>query len=193
MNRPLVSVAKGDDPYQMVFKLLSRIPISDLDGKKVLIKPNAARMAAAGEGVTTDTRIVAAIIDFLKKKRAREIVIGESCIFGVEAAAAFRKTGLEEVAREKAVSLLDLDRLDPLEIRIPHGRLLKKIKVSSILNKVDLVVSVPVMKTHMHTRVTLGIKNMKGLLWRREKARFHHLAADPEIIKGEKSVQPIHV
>ena len=188
MNKPFVSVAKGDDPYQTASELLSRFPISDLGGKKVLIKPNAARMAAAGEGVTTDPRVVAAIIDFLKNKRAREIVIGESCIFGVKAAAAFRKTGLEEIAGEKAVSLLDLDRLDPLEIRIPRGRLLKKIKVSSILNKVDLVVSVPVMKTHMHTRVTLGIKNMKGLLWRREKARFHHLAADRSVVKGEKEL-----
>ena len=188
MNRPLVSVAKGDDPYRTASELLSRFPISDLAGKKVLIKPNAARMAAPGEGVTTNPQVVAAIVDFLKKKKAREIVIGESCIFGVEASAAFRKTGLEEVATEKNVPLLDLDRLDPMEIRISRGRLLKKIKVSSILNKVDFIVSVPVMKTHMHTRVTLGIKNMKGLLWRREKARFHHLAADPEIIKGEKEL-----
>jgi uncharacterized protein (DUF362 family) len=188
LAKPFVFVSKGDDPYQTASELLSRFPISDLEGKKVLIKPNAARMAAAGEGVTTHPRVVAAIIDFLKERRAREIVIGESCIFGVEAAAAFRKTGFEEVAREKAVSLLDLDRLDPLEIRIPRGRLLKKIKVSSILNEVDLVVSVPVMKTHMHTRVTLGIKNMKGLLWRREKARFHHLAAKPGVVKGEKEL-----
>ena len=188
MNRPFVSVAKGDDPYQTASELLSRFPMSDLAGKKVLIKPNAARMAAAGEGVTTNPQVVAAIIDFLKKRKAREIIIGESCIFGVEASAAFRKTGLDEVAKEKNVSLIDLDRLDPMEIRISRGRLLKKIKVSSILNKVDLIVSVPVMKTHMHTRVTLGIKNMKGLLWKREKARFHHLAANPEIIKGEKEL-----
>jgi uncharacterized protein (DUF362 family) len=188
LNKPFVSVAKGDDPYRTAFELLSRFPITDLEGKKVLIKPNAARMAAAGEGVTTNPRVVAAIVDFLKKKKAREIVIGESCIFRVEASAAFRKTGLEEVATEKNVPILDLDRLNPMEIRISRGRLLNKIKVSSILNKVDLIVSVPVMKTHMHTRVTLGIKNMKGLLWRREKARFHHLAADPEIIKGEKEL-----
>jgi uncharacterized protein (DUF362 family) len=188
MNKPFVSVAKGDDPYRTAFELLSRFPITDLEGKKVLIKPNAARMAAPGEGVTTDPRVVAAVVDFLKKKRAREIVIGESCISGVEAAAAFRETGLKEVARIKKVPLLDLDRLDPMEIRIFRGRLLKKIKVSSILKKVDLIVSVPVMKTHMHTRVTLGIKNMKGLLWKREKARFHHLAADPEVLKGEKEL-----
>ena len=187
-GKHLVSVAKGDNPYQTTSDLLSRLPISGLEGRKILVKPNAARMAAPGGGVTTDPQVVAAVIDFLKRKRAREIIIGESCIFGVEAPAAFRKTGLEEVARERGVSLLDLDRLDPLEIRIRRGKLLKKIKVSSILNKVDFVISVPVMKTHMHTRVTLGIKNMKGLLWRREKARFHHLAAERSVVKGDKEL-----
>lgn len=188
MNRPLVSVAKGDDPYRTASELLSRFPIPDLEGKSVLIKPNAARMAAPGEGATTDPGVVAAIVDWLKRMRARNIIIGESCILGVEATAAFRKTGLEVVAREKNVSLLDLDRLDPTEIRIPRGKLLKKVKVSSIVKKVDLIVSVPVMKTHMHTRVTLGIKNMKGLLWKREKARFHHLAPNPNAVHAEKEL-----
>jgi uncharacterized protein (DUF362 family) len=188
MNRPFVSVAKGDDPYRTTSEILSSFPFSDLEGKKVLIKPNAARMAAPGEGVTTNPGVVAAIVDFLKRMRAREIIIGESCILGVEASAAFRKTGIEEVAREKNVTLLDLDRLDPLDIRIPGGKLLKTIKVSSIVKEVGLIVSVPVMKTHMHTRVTLGIKNMKGLLWKREKARFHHLAANPDVVNGEKEL-----
>jgi uncharacterized protein (DUF362 family) len=67
MNRPFVSVAKGDDPYRTAFELLSRFPITDLEGKKVLIKPNAARMAAPGEGVTTDPRVAAAVVDFLKE------------------------------------------------------------------------------------------------------------------------------
>ncbi len=189
MDRPFVSVAKGDDPYRTAAGLLARFPVLDLKGKRVLIKPNAARMAEPGEGVTTHPGVVAAIVDFLKERGAAGVVIGESCILGVEASAAFRTTGLEAVAREKNVPLLDLDRLDPLEIRIPRGRLLTKIKVSSIVKEVDLIVSAPVMKTHMHTRVTLGIKNMKGLLWKREKARFHHLAADPEVTHGEKELE----
>jgi uncharacterized protein (DUF362 family) len=44
------------------------------------------------------------------------------------------------------------------------------------------------MKTHMHTRVTLSIKNMKGLLWRREKARFHQLQYDETITQGDKEL-----
>jgi uncharacterized protein (DUF362 family) len=188
MEKPLVLVGKGDDPYRTAFEVLSRFPGSDFAGRRVLVKPNAARMAAPGEGVTTDPGVVAAVVDFLKERNAREILIGESCIFGVEAAAAFRMTGMEKTARDKNVPLLDLDLPGPMEIPIAGGRLLKKIKVSSVLKRVDAVVSVPVMKTHMHTRVTLGIKNMKGLLWRREKARFHQLAPDPEAGQGEKGL-----
>jgi uncharacterized protein (DUF362 family) len=188
LSKPLIFASRGDDPYRTTTGLLSRLPASDYEGKRVLIKPNAARIAAPGEGVTTHPGVVAAVIDFLKERRAREIVVGESCIFGVAAGEAFRKAGLEETAAARKVSLVDLDRLDPVEIRIPRGRLLKKIRVSSLLHKVDLVVSVPVLKTHMHTGVTLGIKNLKGLLWKREKARFHHLASNPEVTKGEKEL-----
>jgi len=49
--------------------------------------------------------------------------------------------------------------------------------IDSKLKKYDFVVTVPVMKTHMHTVVSLGLKNMKGVLWRREKVRFHQLKA----------------
>jgi hypothetical protein len=40
----------------------------------------------------------------------------------------------------------------------------------------DLIVSVPVAKTHMHTGVTLAVKNMKGCLWRRSKVTLHMLS-----------------
>ena len=52
----------------------------------------------------------------------------------------------------------------------------------------DFIISIPVMKTHMHTQVTLSLKNMKGLLWRREKARFHQLQCDETITQGEKEL-----
>jgi hypothetical protein len=73
-----------------------------------------------------------------------------------------------------------------MEMMIPGGKAIKKIKVSAILKEVDFIISVPVMKTHMHTQVTLSIKNMKGLLWRREKARLHQLRCNESITRSYK-------
>ena len=75
-----------------------------------------------------------------------------------------------------------------MEIAIPGGKVIQKVKVPSILKQFDFIISIPVMKTHMHTQVTLSIKNMKGLLWRREKARFHQLRCDEKITRGHREL-----
>ena len=185
---PLVLVSKGKDPYRTTKGILQRFPLPDLKGKSVLIKPNAGRSASPGDGVTTHPRVVAATIDHLKEKGVGRLAIGESCIFGVDAGEAFQVTGMKEVSGEKKVELLDLDRSDPMEIAIPKGKVIRKIKVPAVLKEFDFTISIPVMKTHMHTQVTLSIKNMKGLLWRREKAKFHQLRYGVRITQGDKEL-----
>ncbi len=185
---PVVFVSKGNDPYRTTKRILERYSLSDWKGKSVLIKPNAARLASPGDGVTTHPQVVAATIDHLKEKGVRRIAIGESCIFGVNAGEAFQVTGMKEVSGEKKIELLDLDQSDPMEIAIPKGSVVRKIKVPAVLKEFDFTISIPVMKTHMHTQVTLSIKNMKGLLWRKEKARFHQLRYGKRITKGDKEL-----
>ena len=160
----MVIVSKGKDPYQTTKTALENFPLRNFKGKRVLIKPNAARVAFPGQGVTTHPLVVEAIIDYLREEGASDIVIGESCIFGVNPEEAFRTTGMKEVSQKEGVELIDLDQGDPVEIAISRGKLLKKIKVPALLKNFNFIVSIPVMKTHMHTQVTLSIKNMKGLL-----------------------------
>lgn len=185
---PTVIVSKGKDPYRTTKRILQRVSLLDLEGKSVLVKPNAARLASPGDGVTSHPLVVAATVDHLKENGVRRIAIGESCIFGVNSGEAFRVTGMKGVSEEKKVELLDLDQGDPMEITIPAGKVIRKIKVPAVLREFDFIISVPVMKTHMHTRVTLSIKNMKGLLWRREKARFHQLRYGKKVTKGDKEL-----
>ncbi len=183
-----VIVLKGIDPYHTTIKGLQNFPLPNLKGRRVLIKPNAARLALPGEGVTTHPGVVEAAIDHLNEKGAGEITIGESCIFGVDVEQAFQATGMREVSERKGIELIDLDQVAPMEINVPGGKTLKRIRVPSILKKIDYIISIPVMKTHMHTRVTLSIKNMKGLLWRREKARLHQLRCERKVAQGDKAL-----
>ncbi|MGB9630218.1 MAG: DUF362 domain-containing protein [Thermodesulfobacteriota bacterium] len=181
-----VIVCKGEDPYQTTKRALKGFSLSNLRGRKVLIKPNGGRLAFPGQGVTTHPSVVSATIDHLREEGIGEIVIGESCIFGVSPEEAFQLNGLKKISEDKGVELIDLDQTEPMEISIPGGRLLKAIRVSALLKNFDLIISIPVMKTHMHTQVSLSIKNMKGMLWRGEKVRLHQLqnikktASDPK-------------
>jgi uncharacterized protein (DUF362 family) len=83
--------------------------------------------------------------------------------------------GIAQVVRKRGVNLLDLDLRPPTIVRLESGRILGQIRVCADVLEHDLIVSIPVMKTHMHTGVTLAVKNMKGCLWRRSKTELHML------------------
>ncbi len=184
----LVFVSRGINPYQTTRLALQKYPLPNLKGRKVLIKPNAARLAFPGEGVTTHPGVVEATIDHLKGVGVNDILVGESCIFGVRAKEAFEMTGMKEVCEKKKVQLIDFDQVDPVILTIPGGRVIKKVKVPSTLKEIDFIISIPVMKTHMHTQVTLSLKNMKGCLWRRDKVRLHQLRCKKENTQGYKEL-----
>jgi len=171
---PQVSVAAGNGAYKNTMNALKRIDLSPANGKKVLLKPNAGRLASSGEGITTDPQVVAAAIDAFKQAGA-EVSVGESPITGVNAQDTFESTGIAAVARERNCRLIDMDTRPFVPVEIPDGKAIREIKVCADIFDHDIIVSIPVMKIHMHTGVTLSIKNMKGCLWRRSKVDLHML------------------
>ena len=157
---------------------MEAISLPNCQGQTVLLKPNAGRAAPAGSGIVTDPDVVAAAADFFAARGAGPVLIGESPILGVKAMDAFRATGIDRAASKSGATLVDLDVGRPVVLRVGNGRAVKQIKACAAVVAADFVVSIPVMKTHMHTGVTLSVKNMKGALWRREKVRFHQLPHD---------------
>ncbi len=161
--------------------------LNRLAGKRVLLKPNAGRIARAETGVTTHPQAVAAAIDGLRDAGI-EVAIGESPISGVNTMEAFEVTGIAEVAHERECPLIDMDARPFVEVEIPDGIAIRRLRVCPEVLEFDLVVSVPVIKTHMHTGVSLCIKNMKGCLWRRSKVELHMLP----VVEGRED-KPIDI
>ncbi|MCP4455107.1 MAG: DUF362 domain-containing protein, partial [Planctomycetes bacterium] len=124
--------------------------------------------------VTTNPRVIAAAIDVFRKAGAM-VAIGESPITGVDLKAAYEICGVTQIARERNCPLIDMDIHTYAERPVPEGRAIHSLQVCADINDFDMIVSIPVMKMHMHTHVTLSIKNMKGCLWRRSKVKFHML------------------
>ena len=170
-----VSIVKGNNPYETAYKALQALPQPPVKNKRVLLKPNISRLLPYTQGATTHPQVVAAAIDYFKECGAAEIAVGESPITGVRMPEAYTICGIDEIASKKNVPLLDFDS-EPYQIlQIPDGRVIDQIKVTWFWKEFDFVVSIPVMKTHLHTGATLSVKNMKGMLWRRQKAAFHML------------------
>ena len=140
----------------------------------MLLKPNLGRVASPGTGVTTHPEVVAAAIDAFREAGA-EVAVGESPIVGVDVREAYQVGGVAAVARSRDCPLLDMDRRRCVDVPVPEGRVLRSLKVCPDVMEFDFIVSIPVMKMHMHTGATLAVKNMKGCLWRRSKVKLHML------------------
>ncbi len=173
-RRPKVHVAAANGPYDNTRAALDQLDLSPARGKRVLLKPNAGRIAPPGAGITTHPQVVAAATDVFSKAGAK-VAIGESSILGVKAQEAFEATGIASVAHERDCLLIDMDARRFVEVALPDGVATYSLRVCPEVLEYDIVVSLPVMKTHMHTGVTLAIKNMKGCLWRRSKVDLHML------------------
>jgi len=169
-----IAVVRDTDPYAAAREALAAFDLTPARGKTVLLKPNAGRLAAPDAGVTTHPAVVAAAIDAFREAGAR-VRVGESPITGVNTLEAFEVTGIAAVARERNCPLIDLDARPCRRVALPDGHVIRELQVCADVLEADLVVSIPVMKIHMHTGVTLAVKNMKGCLWRRSKVELHML------------------
>ncbi len=175
MSKAIISIAGKQGPFQNVIKALSALDLGTIKGKSVLIKPNIGRAASIGRGYNTHPQAIAGVIEAMQQAGAAKIAIGESPLVGIDTMEAFKKGGVTEVAEKYQVELIDFDMHKPVKKEISGARVVESTKVCSPVYDYDFIVSVPVAKTHMHTGVTLGIKNMKGCLYRHEKVRYHQM------------------
>lgn len=146
---------------------------SSLSGwKTVLIKVNFITVKTWDTGATTDPMVVEAIIKKLRDLPLKIYVV-ESDATMTNADEAFEATGMKEMAERNGVECLNLRNVeDRVKIDIPDGRALGSITVPRLVTE-SAVISAAKMKTHGSTKVTLGMKNMFGLLPDKFKGKYH--------------------
>jgi len=185
-KKALVSIARNEDITLAVNSCLDQLEIPNLTGKTILLKPNVGREADPKQAINTNPEVVSAVFNYLRKKFNARYMLGDSPIINTDTRKAFKQAGYSELINDSNLHFIDLDDRPPIELDIPKGRILKKIKVTRYWEEIDYIISIPVLKMHMHTGATLSFKNMKGLIYKREKITLHHLQA-PDIIQQIKN------
>ncbi|MFX1258560.1 MAG: DUF362 domain-containing protein, partial [Promethearchaeota archaeon] len=196
MKKPIVSVARNENITSTVKASLDQLKIPNLTGRSVLLKPNVGREVGPNLGINTNPEVVSAVFNYLKDRYKAKYFIGDSPIINTDSRKAFDQSGYSDLLKDEDLFFIDLDDRSPIELKIKNGRLLKKIKVTGYWNEVDYIISIPVLKMHMHCGASLSFKNLKGLIYKREKIILHHLQA-PEIInqlkKSMKKVKELDI
>jgi uncharacterized protein (DUF362 family) len=75
----------------------------------------------------------------------------------------FDQLGYSEIARSLHVPLVNLHSGEMVDVPLDHGYAFDKLTLHRSLTEVDLLCSVPMMKTHALATVTLAMKNAIGL------------------------------
>ena len=171
---PIVAIVRGERGHEPVFKALDLIDYrSALAGyDKVLIKVNFITDKPWDTGATTDPIVVEAIIKKLEDLPVKVYVV-ESDATITNADKAFEVTGMKDMCSRNGVEWLNLRHVkDKVTLKVPNGEVLKSITVPRLVTE-SAVISAAKLKTHANTRVTLGMKNMFGLLPDKFKGKYH--------------------
>lgn len=146
------------ESYDKVGKFIDRV--YDVFGFKKCsyLKPNFLKNSAPESGCITHPEVIKAIIK-CAKEHGEDLTIIEGGFYKYSAKNCFEKFGLNEMAR-----CVNLNEDEFLEVEI-NGKALKTVKMAkTALEARNRFISVPKMKVHHKTIVTLGIKNNMGFL-----------------------------
>lgn len=148
--------------------------LPDVKGKKVLIKPNILSDAKMEKCITTHPVIVQAVIQILKERDAKEILVGDSPGLHTPNFKPI-SCGIYAVLQEENVSWEDFSK-DPIHIKT---RARKSLTIAKVINEVDLIINLPKFKTHQLMTTTGGVKNFFGLMPGLNKSPLHVTAPEP--------------
>lgn len=129
----------------------------------IFIKPNFT-YPYYKEGVTTSPDLIKSFLEILKD-RTDNVILGESDggNHSFTADDAFKGHNMPEICKETGVELVNLSKLPSRKVEDEISG--KKVKVQLpelLLDDVDCFISVPVLKVHVMTNVTLSMKNLWG-------------------------------
>ena len=103
---------------------------------------------------------------------------------------AFEATGMKEMCERNGIQFLNLRyQKEKVKILFPGCETLGSITIPKIITE-SAVISAAKLKTHMATKVTLGMKNMFGLMPDKFKAKFHTRGISSVVVDINTVIKP---
>jgi uncharacterized protein (DUF362 family) len=183
-ERPVVSIVKIKNDnisaaVEEAIDLLGGVKEVTNGKERIMLKPN---LMGPVPTATTKPEVIKTLAQMMKKA-GKHVLIGEgsaaSPLFNIKGEETFRtqksdildkmqqfvffNLGYFALAKSLDIPLVNLHSGDLVEVEVPDAYVFDKITLHRSLTEIDLLCSVPMMKTHVLAQVTLGMKNLIGL------------------------------
>ncbi len=167
-NGPLVAMAKGTPPAS-----ITRAAVDALGGMRafvskgdvVVVKPNIGWDRTAAQAADTNPEVVAEVIRMCLEAGAGKVkVFDRTCN---DARRCYENSGIGpavESIKDPRVELSYVDERKYRMVDIPAGRLIRRWPVYEEVLNADKFINVPVAKHHSAELLTMGMKNVLGVI-----------------------------
>jgi len=159
------------------------------EGNRVLIKPNICGGNAVRKGTYTRIEIVDELVKMIRDVGAHPVVADADMIWTKFEPIA-KAEGWTEWAERENVRLVNLSDTKKYQFDFGAGSKIMETPVSRELVEADVIISVPVMKTHLLTSVTIGMKNMYGTFTEENKAKYHRYGIEDVVYEVNRAFRP---
>jgi uncharacterized protein (DUF362 family) len=166
-------------------------------GQNVVIKPNVVadhglRDGVYQGGVVTDVGLVRALIEILLPVAGKVTVAEGASINRAETDMLFAHYGYDRLTEmdPKRVALVDLNTDRTTRKTVPNGKRMLSREIPLTLEHADVIINVPVMKTHFAALVSLSVKSLQGAIPPLEKYMSHFFGLWQNLVNIHHLVKP---
>lgn len=173
-KKPVVAVAKGK-PNEIVKKAvdaLGGIKKFVKQGDRVVIKANMGFPNPPEWSTTTHPEVVKSIAQLCLDAGAQRVILIDNPLR--DAQMCKEKSGIGAAIKDmKGVVLAMLKEQKFYKAtQVPKAKQLKSVAIAKEVLRANCLINLPTAKTHSATGVSLGIKNLMGLVW--DRSAYHN-------------------
>ncbi|MHB8127205.1 MAG: DUF362 domain-containing protein [Desulfitobacteriaceae bacterium] len=146
-------------------------------GTKVILKPNMVMRGLLPESVpngnVTTTETMECIIALLREQGCNDLTIADGGVIHpdlyLNTTTAYSWAGYNELSERLNVPLVDLNEGPFVTVDLEG----LPVKIAKLIMEAEFLINIPVLKTHLQTKVSLGMKNLKGVIAYESKKNCH--------------------
>lgn len=179
----IVKIINGDikSGFKRLIELLDGINSLVLPYQEVLIKPNWAADKDYTTGTVTHPEVIKECVKQVLKCGAAKVYVGDSSFIGKNTEDVISQSGLREIESSR-IKIIDFKKSTYVPVAVPNALRYRRLSMPREIMECQTIINIPVMKTHDCMPVTLGFKNMKGILSDKDKRKFHSWGLEEGVI-----------
>ena len=162
---PDLAVVTNADPASLTrraIELLGGMKRFVSKGDVVVVKPNIGWDRSPEKAANTNPDVVAEVIKMCLECQAKKVrVFDRSCN---TASRCYENSGIKKAASDAGAEVSFMVDAGFSDMKFPEGELLKRWPLYKPALEADVLINVPIAKNHGLTRLTMGIKNLMGIM-----------------------------